>query len=206
LLFICANFFTIFVLAYLGTLLLPMGSAQGFQVLVAEIKALNDFIPFLGNVFALAGVSLFFMANVTILDAAGRLTARLLEPVALESKWLSANRISEIVIYLGILILLSSLAVPSFKQPFSLLVISACLSAFSMWLYPPLLIKLNLSLPVAARPGWLRIFLVLAAAAFYGCVTLWAASEYLPVWLLALVAISITLYHIRILTKPFKTQ
>lgn len=195
LLFVVANVFSIFLLAYLGYLLVPVGTAQGFDVLVAEITALNKYFPFLGTLFALSGILIFTMANITILDSIGRLIHRLLSPF---KKAPSSSTISVIAVLIGVGILSASLIVPNFKQPFFLLVTSAVLSAFTMWLYPPMLLKLNYSLPKAYRPKTWRMVLVLLAAAFYGFITLWAASDYLPMWSILLVGFAVTGYHIKV--------
>ena len=71
LLFLGANVITIFLLAYLGRLLLPLGTAQGFGVLRAEILTLNDTFPHLGTLFGVGSMLLFIMANLVILDATG---------------------------------------------------------------------------------------------------------------------------------------
>lgn len=192
LLFVLANVCSIFLLAYLGRLIIPIGEVQGFAVLVYEINALNAVLPYMGTLFGLSGVLLFVMANITILDAIGRLIHRIIEPLATRKKRsrLSAENISIASIGLGILILLVAVFVTSFKQPFFLLVTSASLSAFTMWLYPPLLLKLNLSLPRIARPSLVRIVGMWLATAFYGFVTLWALLPYvgmIPVMLLAVI-------------------
>lgn len=204
LLFVVANVFSIFLLAYLGRILLPIGTAQGFGVLKAEILALNAFFPYLGTLFGVAGTLIFIMANLTILDAIGRLLNRILKPLQqfkqpfVQKVGQAGNgRLSIVAAILGILVLALSFFVPAFKQPFFLLVLSACLSAFTMWLYPPLLLQLNYSLPKAARPSTWRAVLVIACALGYGFVTLWAASLFLPLWALVTLAIIINGYHIK---------
>lgn len=206
LLFVAANLFSIFLLAYLGRILLPVGTAQGFGVLKAEILALNAFFPYLGTLFGVAGTLIFIMANLTILDAIGRLLSRIVSPLANTQNQtlrqlglLDSGKLSIFSAVLGMCILAFSLLVPAFKQPFFLLVTSACLSAFTMWLYPPLLLQLNYRLPKAARPRWWRSALVIICALGYGLVTLWAVSQYLPLWLLASGWVAITSYHIKIL-------
>lgn len=206
LLFVAANVFSIFLLAYLGRILLPIGTAQGFGVLKAEILALNTFFPHLGTLFGIAGTLIFIMANLTILDAIGRLLSRMLGSLKQSNNRsikqlaiLPHGRLSIIAALLGMGILCLSLLVPAFKQPFFLLILSACLSAFTMWLYPPLLLQLNYSLPAATRPSLWRSLLVIACTLGYGFVTLWAASIYVPVWLLVLIAAVITAYHIKVL-------
>ncbi len=229
LLFVLANLFSIFLLSYLGRILLPMGTAQGFGVLKAEIIALNHFFPYLGTLFGLAGTLIFIMANLTILDAIGRLMARILQPAFHKSfvgasfpvlhnfseggsrpqlgsqtgdqgqPLLDSSKLSIVAALLGMAILFLSLFIPAFKQPFFLLVLSACLSAFTMWLYPPLLLQLNYALPKVARPSFWRALLVIICTIGYGFVTLWALSLYLPLWILILVATVITSYHIKTL-------
>jgi hypothetical protein len=201
-LFFCANIFSIFLLAYLGRLLLPLGSAQGFSVLVAEISALNAHIPFLGVAFGAAAALIFIMANVAILDAVGRLTFRMLRPFRFaNNKLVTPSNISTAGALAGVVILFFSLVIPSLKQPYFLLVLSASLSAMVMWLYPPLLLKLNLRLPAAARPGIVRVILILVCTIFYGWVSLWALSTLLPSWLLAIIAVVITGYQIYYVTR-----
>lgn len=206
LLFVVANVVSIFLLAYLGRILLPLGTAQGFGVLKAEILALNAFFPHLGTLFGVAGTLIFIMANLTILDAIGRLLSRILKPLQQYSNKsikqfgsITHRKLSILAAMLGIAILALSLFVPAFKQPFFLLVLSACLSAFTMWLYPPLLLQLNYRLPKAARPSTWRAILLMACTLGYGFVTLWAASTYLSLWVLIPLAVVITSYHIRTL-------
>ena len=204
--FVLANVVSIFLLSYLGRILLPGGGVQGFQVLTAEIAVLNSTISYLGTIFALAGVIIFLMANITILDAIGRLVYRMITPFRKSNSkaflaTLTAPRISEYSIYVGVLILLLSLVIPSFKQPFFLLVVSASLSAFTMWLYPPLLLKLNLQLPIAARPGILRSCLLLITSLFYGAITLWALLAYVPGWLVWGLGIVVTGYQVMVLGR-----
>lgn len=213
--YVLANFFSIFLLAYLGRLLLPLGSAQGFQVLTAEIDVLNASFPYLGLLFALSGTIIFIMANITILDAIGRLVYRLITPFRNENtktgfarfmNSLKANRISEYSIYVGVLILLLSLFIPSFKQPFFLLVTSASLSAFTMWIYPPLLLKINFGLPEVARPGIFRSLMVILTTLFYGAITLWALSAYIPMWAVFILGLLVSLYHVITLFSLRHTQ
>jgi hypothetical protein len=203
--YVLANFFSIFLLAYLGRLLLPLGSAQGFQVLTAEIDVLNASLPYLGLLFALSGTIIFIMANITILDAIGRLVYRLITPFRTKKSAtsvsrfissLSSSRISEYSVYIGVAILLLSLLIPSFKQPFFLLVTSASLSAFTMWIYPPLLLKINFGLPEVARPSIFRSLFVILTTLFYGAITLWALSAYIPMWGVFILGFLVSLYHV----------
>lgn len=200
-LFFCANLFSIFLLSYLGRLLLPLGSAQGFGVLIGEIAVLNEQLPYLGVLFAVSGILIFIMANVAILDAIGRLTHRMLKPLGREHRLLSAGNISTAAIVIGVGILVLSLVFENLKQPFILLVISASLSAIVMWLYPPLLLKLNLQLPRQVRPSKWRMALLLLCTAFYGTVSLWALASWFPLWALVSVGVVVTAYQLWFLLR-----
>lgn len=206
LLFFLANIISIFLLSYLGRILIPAGQTDGFGVLAGEIRALNNLIPYSGLLFGISGTLLFFMANIAILDAIGKLMKSIIKPLQKNSKKptfkkLSSNTISIISIFLGIGILILSLIFPNFKQPFILLVTSASLSAIIMWLYPPLLLKLNLKLPKETRPSLLRIAALLLATSFYGIVSIWALSSLLPAWLVITGACIVTAYQIYFFIK-----
>ncbi len=196
LLFFCANLFTIFVLSYLGTLLLPIGTAQGFGVLQKEIAVLNGQIPYLGVAFGLATFVIFVMANVTILDAIGRLIHRVIETNAPAlARRVQPSHVSLVAIALGIMILGLSILNENFKQPYFLLVLSASLSSLVMWLYPPLLLKLNLQLPRAAQPALWRQIGIGFCTVFYGLVGLWALSSVLPLWSVVVLGTVVTSYQ-----------
>ncbi|NQV89153.1 MAG: Nramp family divalent metal transporter [Parcubacteria group bacterium] len=203
LLFFLANLISIFLLGFLGRILLPLGTAQGFGVLSAEIHVLNANISLLGSLFGIAAIMIFVMANLVILDVIGRLSYRLLTPMreAGKLKKLTSSNISLIASALGILILVLSLVFPSLKQPYFLLVVSASLSAITMWLYPPLLLKLNLSLPAITRPGTFRIIMTLMTTFFYGMFSLWALASFLPMVVVVLIGLVITSYQVRFLMR-----
>ena len=88
-----------------------------------------------------------------------------------------------------------SILIPSFRQPYALLITAAALSAITMWLYPPLLLKMNLRLPAMTRPSWLRIVMVIIATLFYGFFSLWALSTWLPLWAIVTLGVVVTGYH-----------
>lgn len=206
LLFFLANLFSIFLLSYLGRILIPVGQTDGFGVLASEIHILNTQIPFSGFLFGISGILLFTMANIAILDAIGKLLKSILKPLQKNIqrpfiKNISANNLSIISIFLGIGILLLSLVFPSFKQPFILLVISASLSAIIMWLYPPLLLKMNLKLPKSTRPSWIRISALILCTLFYGIVSAWALLSIIPSWLVFGGVALVTTYQIYFLIK-----
>jgi hypothetical protein len=197
LLFFFANLFTIFLVSYLGALLLPVGTAQGFVVLQEEIAILNTQVPYLGVAFGAATFVIFVMANVAILDALGRLTHRALETNSARlAKILQPNRISLIALAIGVGVLGLSIVNDNFKQPYFLLVLSASLSALVMWLYPPLLLKLNLQLPEAVRPKLWRQIGIGLCTVFYGGVGLWALSSLFPFWSVVVLGVVVTSYQL----------
>jgi len=202
-LFFGANMIGIFMLAFLGRLLLPLGTAQGYGVLTAEIMALNAELPYLGMIFGISTIMIFTMANIVILDVIGRLSFQLLKPVrqAGKLKSLTSSNISRIAVLLGIGVLLLSVFFPNFRQPYFLLIIAASLSSMTMWLYPPLLLKMNLKLPKATRPSTLRIIMILISTFFYGLFSLWALSTFLPIVLVVLIGLSVSAYQVRFLIK-----
>lgn len=212
--FVIATIGSLFLLAYLGALVLPHGSAQGFAVLTQEIAALNNHLPLLGTAFGIAGIMIFFMANVTILDAIGRLTSRILTSIQSNTPSrtqqfiasFTASRISVIALLLGIAILCASIVIPQLKQPFFLLVLSASLSALTMWLYPPLLLKLNAHLPAITRPSLIRSSIVIIATLCYGAITLWALSDFVPMVVVVLLGTIITLWHVTILLSMLRDR
>ncbi len=199
--FFVGNLISILLLSYLGYLLVPNGSAQGFDVLKNEIIALNSFMPLLGTIFAIAGVTIFTMANITILDSIGRLINKLLTPF---NNPPSSSNISIITVIIGMVILGLSLIFPNFQQPFFLLVTSAVVSAFTMWIYPPLLLKLNYQLPKAYRPSLWRAIIIFITTIFYGAVTLWALDSYFPLWVIICLGLFITAFHIHTAYKIIK--
>ncbi len=166
LLFIIGNIIGIGLLATLAVLLLSGESVKGFGVITKEITALNAIAPYSGIVFSIGVCFVFLMAQMTILDAAGRLLKRCMTTTK------THEQLSIYVGYIGLAILIASATIPSFNQPASLLYISAVISAGVMAIYPPLIIKLNKTLPSHTRPTWSVPF-VYACALFYGAVVLW---------------------------------
>lgn len=206
LLFFFANLFSIFLLSYLGRILIPLGQADGFGVLAGEIQVLNSKIPYTGLLFGISGTLLFTMANIAILDAIGKLMKSIIAPFQKTSKkeWfkkITPSSISILSIILGVIILALSLVFPNFKQPFILLVTSASLSAIIMWLYPPLLLKLNLKLPKQTRPSKIRIIALITCTIFYGTVSIWALLSLLPAWLVISGAVLVTGYQLYYVVK-----
>lgn len=167
LLFYLGNIVGIFLLAILAFLMLTGTGVSGFKLLATEINILNQDFLGLGYAFGLAVFLLFMMAQMTILDAQGRLLKQ-----CLNTK-LSSERLSQIAGGIGVLILLGTALIPGFNQPLILLKISASTSAAVMALYPPLLLYLNSKLPKETQANWFTKILVAACSLFYAGIVIW---------------------------------
>jgi hypothetical protein len=166
-LFYLGNIAGIFLLAILAFLVLTGTGVSGFKLLATEINILNQDLQGLGYAFGLAVFLLFMMAQMTILDAQGRLLKQ-----CINTK-LSSERLSQIAGGIGILILLGTALIPGFNQPLILLKISASMSATVMAFYPPLLLYLNSKLPKETQACLLTKILVVACSIFYATIVAW---------------------------------
>ncbi|GAB4147051.1 MAG: hypothetical protein OHK0017_08310 [Patescibacteria group bacterium] len=167
-LFYVGNLVGISLLAILSFLILTGTGVSGFRLLTSEVEILNKIFPYLGILFGGAVVLLFTMAQMTILDAQGRLLKKC------TNTKLSSNQLSQIVGGIGILILLITAFNPNFNQPSSLLQISASLSAAVMAIYPPILLYLNSKLPKNTQASTFNKILVVACSVFYGIIVIWS--------------------------------
>lgn len=172
LLFIIGNILGLGLLSMLAALLLGGESVKGFGVIIFEINALNALLPYLGTLFSLGIFMLFWMAQMTILDASGRLLKRCMNTS------LSHETLSQIIGGIGVVILLGTAIIPGFNQPAALLNISAVISAAVMAIYPPLLLRLNRQLPEYTRPTY-AVPLVWLCSLFYGGMVLWGVWTWL---------------------------
>ncbi len=163
-LFYIGNFIGIGLIAIVSAVLLPGSGRVGFGILTFEVDKLNSLFYGVGFAWALGIFILFFMAQLTILDAIGRLLKSTGNKLFENTK---PERLSQFAAFLGIIILFFTAVIPGFNQPASLLQISASTSALIMALYPPLLLGLNQQLPEAVRPKLFNIVSVWACVAFY---------------------------------------
>lgn len=166
LLFIVGNVVGVFLLSVLAVLLLGDTVVKGFGVITHEVDALNALAPYVGLLFSIGVFLVFWMAQMTILDACGRLLKQCV------STHLSHERLSQIVGFVGVCILIGTAVIPGFNQPASLLHISAVISAAVMAVYPPMLLRLNKQLPEYTRPRY-AVPLVWLCSLFYGGMVLW---------------------------------
>lgn len=126
-------------------------------------------IPFIGSLFLFAvGVMLFF-TQFSVLGSTSRIMA---ENLVLSSpKLFQINKIP--LFFYGFLWLqvIAGIIIFSigFTEPLTLVVLSAVLNAFSMFVYSGLILWMNHTLlDKQLRPNLIRTFMVLAAFIFYG--------------------------------------
>ena len=162
------NIIGIGLLTSLAFLTLQGSDATGFDILTTQVDVLKNDFTLLGVSFGLAVILLFIMAQMTILDAQGKLLQKCLP------QYKSSARISQIMAVVGIGILLLGYYIPSFSQPAFLLRLSASLSAGVMVIYPPLLLVLNSKLPAGTRPGWFSKCMVVTCSIFYAIIIGWS--------------------------------
>lgn len=163
------NMVGIFLIAILSIFTIRGTNLKGFSILSYQVQSLSNTFPLLGFVWGCCIFLLFFMAQITILDAAGHLLD------SLNASRLKNNNFSQIVGCLGLVILVFIIFNPSFNQPSLLLQISASLSALIMGIYPILLLILNMdTLPNYAKPKLWNKVLVIFCSLFYLIMTVWA--------------------------------
>lgn len=130
---------------------------DGFALLTYQVETFGS----IGQFWALGIIVLFLMAQVTILDAAGRLLKDAM------NLGITKSQSAQLIGVFGLVILCITALIPSFNQPAGLLQISAILSAASMGIYPIILVRLNMQLPEPVRPSRFRRYGVYATAVFY---------------------------------------
>ena len=165
------NVVGIILLAALAYVTLAGETVSGFAILTRQVEVLGGGV---GRLFGTAVILIFVLAQMTILDAMGTLLKRCFESSSPLLRSLPKARISQIMAGVGMVILALSYLIPSFAQPVFLLQLSASLSAGVMVLYPPLLLKLNRSLPAPVRPGIVAQSMVVACVIFYAIVIGWS--------------------------------
>lgn len=160
-LFWVGNILGIFLISLIAVLTLPGQNISGFRILQFQVDYFKNINPILGYIWGMCIFILFFMAQITILDAGGHLLKSVLKKQA-------SNDYSIVLGVLGLLILAVIVINHNFNQPSSLLQISAIISSFVMVLYPILVLKLNVQMmPEYAKPKFWNQALV------YGCVLLY---------------------------------
>jgi hypothetical protein len=170
--FYIGNFVGILLIALVSLATLTKQGLKGFSLLIYQVNLLNERFVILGTFWGIAIVLLFVMAQITILDAAGRLIKHSVGESKIV-KDISSERISQLFGLAGVAILSFAIFKPGFNQPSGLLEISASLSAFVMCLYPPILLALNSKLPKVARPGIVNTLFLWFTTFFYAGMVIW---------------------------------
>lgn len=167
-LFWLGNLVGIFAITLVTVNILSQTSVTGFQLIVQQLIALAAINPFMEFLWSLGVICLFVMAQLTIMDAAGRLwvgTAGLPE----EKK----AKVSQYFVGIGIFILLLSFFIPSFRQPSFLLELSASMASFSFSFLPLLVVWYNRKyLPTFAQASWWQQALLVGCGVFYVMMTI----------------------------------
>lgn len=136
-----------------------------FIIHEAEFISQRTF-PLIGTLFLLVSATMLFFTQFSVFGSTSRIMA--------ENLSLLTRSVSKIPFFFyaflwtqilaGVAILLLG-----FSQPLQLVIISAVLNAFTMFIYSGLILWLNMtSLPKQIRPSFIRIFMVGAAFVFYG--------------------------------------
>lgn len=168
LLFLVGNLVGILLISCVAFLTLFGSVEKGLGILSYQINLLNQNYSFLGSLWGIGICLLFLMAQMTILDAAGRLLQQCL------NLNLNSDRLSQLVGLAGLVILLIGAIFDGFNQPSWLLQTSALMSALTMSIYPMFLIKLNSTLPLFTRPQLWRKIILVGVSLFYGGMFWWA--------------------------------
>lgn len=167
-------------LAYATTANLTTPGA-GIEFMIYEsIQVAKYTAPFLGIFFLLIAAVMLFNTQLTVLDATSRIMAENLL-ISQENKW-SGSHLPLIYytflwaqIIAGVIVFLFK-----FSQPLTLLIISAVLNAFSMFVHIGLTMWLNkTSLYKEIRPSMLRIAVMFFAFCFFGYFSIQTILNYL---------------------------
>lgn len=174
------HFFSFYVLCVLSLALLCLLTfallepgapvSEGFGFLADEATALEQrFGAFARHLFLGAGFAVLFSTELGLLDAVSRVAADVLRTSFLRgsARW-TLSRLYVVLVWtlaaFGILVLSAGL-----DQPLSLLVLSACLNGFVMFLYSGLLLWLNwTSFRGPLRPHPVRAGALVLSFLFFG--------------------------------------
>ncbi|MFZ2664217.1 MAG: Nramp family divalent metal transporter [Patescibacteria group bacterium] len=146
-----------------------VGDKQDIEFLMVESSRISQMAsPIIGAFFMIVVAITLFGTQLGVFDATSRIIS---ENIILSSNKLSEKNIRNvyyIVLWAQILagIIILSLG---FRQPLQLIIISAVLNAFTMFVHVGLTLWLNLSsLEREIRPSFFRIMVMILAFCFYG--------------------------------------
>ncbi len=162
--------FTMVILSFLSfsTLYNSGTDLQGVDFIIKESQMIGKkILPFAGTIFlSLCAIMLYF-TQFSVLDATSRIAS---ENLLILSKKQASILPKFYYSFLWLQITIGVLIINFvFNEPFLLLIISAVLNAFTMFVYSALLLWLNnTSLEKPIRPSFLRKLAVFSAFTFYG--------------------------------------
>jgi hypothetical protein len=152
-----------------ATLLGDAPVADGLGFIADEAAALDArFGSGARNLFLAVGVAVLFTTELALLDAVSRVAADVLKQGILPGTRWSLSQLYFAVVWSLIAFGIAVLAA-GFDQPLTLLILSATLNGFVMFLYSGLLLWMNTtSLSGPLRPSALRIAALVGAIVFFG--------------------------------------
>lgn len=183
------GFVTLFLLSLNAyAVLTPKGLVpEGLQVAVVQAHIFGEHWGLVGfKIFLAMAFLMLFSVMWTVMDAMTRILSDILYvnsrvgPFAKHFVWL--KKISMSHLYYGIITIavVVSAALLPFKQPLTLLTISAVLGGFTMAIYTPILIYLNnTKLPKPIRPGWFTNLMLGLSSIFYISFSIFILINYL---------------------------
>jgi len=141
---------------------------EGFGFLQAEAAALEARFGQTGRLcFLLVSILVLLSTELALIDAVSRVAADSLH-ASLGSERVSLSRLYFGIVW-GMVGFGTAVLLAGFVQPFWLIVISACLNGFVMFLYAGALLWLNLSaFQGPLRPGPVRVVALVGCVLFYG--------------------------------------
>ncbi len=146
------------------------GSGEGFDFIAAQADALDErFGPSARHAFLWAGVAVLFSTELGILDAVTRVVVDLLKvQLLLDAERWTPSRLYFLVLWTLVAFGVAVLGL-GFERPLQLIVLSASLNAFVMFLYSGLLLWLGLrAFGPPLRPSPLRVVALALAFGFFG--------------------------------------
>lgn len=172
--------FTMILLSFLSfsTLYKSGTNSQGVDFIIKEGNVISSLIsPFVGTLFISLCATMLYFTQFSVIDATSRIAS---ENILILSKK-SSSLLPKFYYFFLWLQIITGVFILNFgiKEPFLLLVISAVLNAFTMFIYSALILWLNNSLlekPI--KPSIFRNTAVLSAFVFYGIFSILTIIEF----------------------------
>jgi hypothetical protein len=143
--------------------------ADGFGFIKDELAAIEARFGSVGRWgFLITGVAVLFSTELALLDAVARVSADLLKVGFVRESGLGLSQLYFAVVW-ALVVFGAVVLLAGFDQPLALLVISAALNGFVMFLYSALLLWLSLTtFHGPLRPHPVRVAALLGSVGFFG--------------------------------------